>query len=255
MGLYAKIPRHSQYGIGSGKAEQIIVDERLTSRQIYNLEKLAGVQVIDRESLILDIFYLRATTTEAKLQIELAEIKYEIPRVRENAKLTSGNERAGKGAMDEYVVDVKFRDLKRRMSFIKEKLEEARKKRELYHHQGIKTGLPVASLVGYTSSGKTLLFNSPTNEHKQTIIPRPCTSRSCSTLFGSLPAHGSHIRDCREDRARASLVPSAYYLCYFALGAKCALCFRNVDLNRPVGRVDKDVGRVLPFYHLDQLAS
>ena len=72
MGLYAKIPQHSQYGIGSGKAEQIIVDERLTSRQIYNLEKLAGVQVMDRESLILDIFYLRATTTEAKLRIELA---------------------------------------------------------------------------------------------------------------------------------------------------------------------------------------
>jgi GTP-binding protein HflX len=174
-----KYLNHSQYGVGSGKAEeikefvqesrseQIIVDERLTSRQIYNLEKLTGVQVIDRERLILDIFYSRATTTEAKLQIELAEIKYEIPRVRENAKLTSGNERAGKGGMGEYVVDVKFRDLKRRMSFIKEKLE-ARKKRELYHHQRAKTGLPVVSLVGYTSSGKTTLFNSLTNENKQT---------------------------------------------------------------------------------------
>jgi GTP-binding protein HflX len=175
-----KYLNHSQYGIGSGKAEeikefvqeskseQIIVDERLTSRQIYNLEKLTGVQVIDRERLILDIFYSRATTTEAKLQIELAEIKYEIPRVRENAKLTSGNERAGKGGMGEYVVDVKFRDLKRRMSFIKEKLEEARKKRELYHHQRVRTGLPVVSLVGYTSSGKTTLFNLLTHENKQT---------------------------------------------------------------------------------------
>jgi GTP-binding protein HflX len=175
-----KYLNHSQYGIGSGKAEeikefvkesgaeQIIVDERLSSRQIYNLEKLAGVQVIDRERLILDIFYSRATTSEAKLQIELAEIKYEIPRVRENAKLTSGNERAGKGGMGEYVVDVKFRDLKRRMSFIKEKLDEARKKRELYHHQREKTGLPVVSLVGYTSSGKTTLFNQLTSEQKQT---------------------------------------------------------------------------------------
>ncbi|HZT35111.1 MAG TPA: GTPase HflX, partial [Nitrososphaera sp.] len=81
-----KYLNHSQYGVGSGKAEeikefvkesgaeQVIVDERLTSRQIYNLEKLTGVQVIDRERLILDIFYSRATTTEAKLQIELAEI-------------------------------------------------------------------------------------------------------------------------------------------------------------------------------------
>lgn len=175
-----KYLNHSQYGIGSGKAEeikdfvkeykadQVIVDEHLTSRQIYNLEKLTGVQVIDRERLILDIFYSRAATTEAKLQIELAEIQYEMPRVRENAKLISGSERAGKGGMGEYIVDVKFRDLKRRMSFIKRKLEDAHRKRELYHHQRLKTGMPVVSLVGYTSSGKTTLFNLLAGEHKLT---------------------------------------------------------------------------------------
>jgi GTP-binding protein HflX len=175
-----KYLNHSQYGMGSGKAEeikefvkeskakQIVVDERLTSRQIYNLEKLIGVPVIDRERLILDIFHSRATSTEAKLQIELAEIQYEMPRVRENAKLTSGGERPGKGGAGEYVVDVKFRDLKRRMSFIKEKLRNAQKKRELYHQQRVKTGMPVVSLVGYTSSGKTTLFNLLTGENKQT---------------------------------------------------------------------------------------
>lgn len=175
-----KYLNHSQYGIGSGKAEeikefvqdskseQIIVDEHLTSRQIFNLEKLTGVQVIDRERLILDIFYNRATTTEAKLQIELAEIQYEMPRVRENAKLISGRERPGKGGMGEYVVDVKFRDLKRRMSFIKEKLKDAHRKRELYHQQRIKTGMPVVSLVGYTSSGKTTLFNLLAGQDNQT---------------------------------------------------------------------------------------
>jgi GTPase len=181
VGVFSqKYLNHSKYGIGSGKAEeikefvreskaeQIVVDEHLTSRQIHNLEKLTGVQVIDRERLILDIFYTRATTTEAKLQIELAEIQYEMPRVRENAKLSSGGERAGKGGMGEYVVDVKFRDLKRRISFIKEKLNDAHRKRELYHQQRIKTGMPVVSLVGYTSSGKTTLFNLLTGEHKQT---------------------------------------------------------------------------------------
>jgi GTPase len=180
VGVFSqKYLNHSQYGIGSGKAEQIkefvkeskaeqiVVDEHLTSRQIYNLEKLTGVQVIDRERLILDIFYTRATTTEAKLQIELAEIQYEMPRVRENAKLTSGGERAGKGGMGEYVVDVKFRDLKRRISFIKEKLNDSHRKRELYHQQRIRTRMPVVSLVGYTSSGKTTLFNLLTGEHKQ----------------------------------------------------------------------------------------
>jgi GTPase len=175
-----KYLNHSQYGLGSGKAEeikdfvkqskadQIVVDEHLTSKQIHNLEKLTEVQVIDRERLILNIFHSRATTTEAKLQIELAEVKYEMPRVRENAKLTSGStERPGKGGMGEYTVDVKFRDLKRRMSFIKEKLADAHLKRELYRQQRLKTKMPIVSLIGYTSSGKTTLFNMLTSEYKE----------------------------------------------------------------------------------------
>ncbi len=186
-----KYLNHSQYGLGSGKAEEIkefvkeanetrkddkdrkakidliVVDEHLTSKQMHNVSKLTGVRVIDRERLILDIFYSRATTTEAKLQIQLAEVQYEMPRVRENAKLTSGGERAGKGGMGEYSVDVKFRDLKRRMGFIKEKLEEAKSKRDLYHQQRLKTRMPVVSLVGYTSAGKTTLFNLLTAENKE----------------------------------------------------------------------------------------
>ena len=130
--LYSKYLNHSQYGLGSGKAEEIkefvkgsgvakiVVDEHLTSKQIHNLEKLTETKVIDREKLILDIFYSRATTIEAKLQIQLAEIKYQMPRIRENARLTSGStERAGKGGRGEYSVDVKFRDLKRQILFIK----------------------------------------------------------------------------------------------------------------------------------------
>jgi len=175
-----KYLNHSQYGLGSGKAEeikdfvkqskadQIVVDEHLTSKQIHNIENLTEVQVIDRERLILNIFHSRATTTEAKLQIELAEVKYEMPRVRENAKLTSGStERPGKGGMGEYTVDVKFRDLKRRMSFIKEKLADAHLKRELYRQQRLKTKMPIVSLIGYTSSGKTTLFNMLTSEYKE----------------------------------------------------------------------------------------
>lgn len=176
-----KYLNHSKYGIGSGKADEIkefvresksdkiIVDEHLTSKQIHKLEKLTDVSVIDRERLILDIFNSRATTTEAKLQIQLAEIKYQMPRVRENARLTPGSrERAGKGGMGEYTVDVKFRDLKRQMSFINEKLEGAKRKRHLYQEQRVKSGMPVVSLLGYTSSGKTTLFNLLTNEHRET---------------------------------------------------------------------------------------
>ena len=119
-----KFLNHSQYGMGAGKAEEIsdyvkgskgiesiIVDEHLTAKQLHNLSKLAGIEAIDRERLILNIFYSRATTTEAKLQIQLAEIQYEMPRVREIAKMTSGDDRPGKGGSGEYTVDVKFMDL------------------------------------------------------------------------------------------------------------------------------------------------
>ena len=176
-----KYLNHAEYGVGSGKAHEIaeflkespnikcvIVDEHLTSKKLFNLEKLLGVKVIDRERLILDIFYARATTNEARLQIQLAEIKYEMPRVREIAKISTGNERPGKGGSGEYEVDVKFRDLKRRMSFIKEKLAEAKSKRDLYNQQRRKIGMPIVSLVGYTSAGKTTLFNLLTSEHKET---------------------------------------------------------------------------------------
>ena len=175
-----KYLNHSKYGIGLGKAEEIerfvkenkiqeiIVDEHLSSKQIYNLEKLMEVPVKDRERLILDIFYTRATTVEAKLQIQLAEIKYEMPRVRENAKLLSNSkERTGKGGMGEYLVDVHFRDLKRQMSYIKEKLNDAKIKRNIYQHQRKKLRMYIVSLVGYTSSGKTTLFNLLTNESKE----------------------------------------------------------------------------------------
>ena len=172
----------AEYGMGSGKAEEIkhfvkehsvdeiqhlIVDEHLTTRQIHNLEKLTELQVIDRERLILNIFSSRATTTESKLQIELAEIKYQFPRVREASKIIADSESPGKGGMGEYVVDVKLRELKRQMSFIQQKLEYARRKRELYHRQRMETNLPVVSLVGYTSSGKTTLFNLLTKSNKE----------------------------------------------------------------------------------------
>jgi GTPase len=172
--------KHPRYGLGSGKVdelkeflqqtkyEQIIVDEHMTPKQIYNLEKATGVKVVDRERLILDLFYIKSTTSEAKLQIQLAEIKYELPRIREKAKLTLGNERPGKGGSGEYIVDVKFRDLKRRMTFILKKLAESKRKRYLYHSQRLEDRMPIVSLVGYTSSGKTTLFNALTLESNET---------------------------------------------------------------------------------------
>lgn len=177
-----KYLNRAKYGIGMGKAEElkqyvsqtsniekIFVDEHLSGRQIFNLEDLLKIPVIDRERLILDIFYSKATTNESKLQIQLAEVQYKIPKIRENARLMSkSGERAGKGGMGEYVVDVQFRDLKRQMSFIKDKLASAHLKRQEYRKQRLRKGMFIVSLVGYTSSGKTTLFNLLTDEHKET---------------------------------------------------------------------------------------
>jgi GTP-binding protein HflX len=79
-----------------------------------------------------------------------------------------GNERPGKGGSGEYIVDVKFRDLKRRMGFILQKLAESKSKRDLYHVQRTENKIPIVSLVGYTSSGKTTLFNLLTMEKRET---------------------------------------------------------------------------------------
>jgi len=219
-----KYLNHSQYGLGSGKAEeikdfvkqskadQIVVDDHLTSKQIHNLEKLTEVQVIDRERLILNIFHSRATTTEAKLQIELAEVKYEMPRVRENAKLTSGStERPGKGGMGEYTVDVKFRDLKRRMSFIKEKLAEAHLKRELYRQQRLKTKMPIVSLIGYTSSGKTTLFNMLTSEYKE-VSNSLFTTLSTTTRSFRINNNKSNKSDKQEKESSVLLVDTVGFI-------------------------------------------
>ncbi|MGD1835499.1 MAG: GTPase HflX [Nitrososphaeraceae archaeon] len=204
----------AKYGIGTGKAEEIkeflqetkeveeiIVDERLSFKQIYNLEKLLEVTVKDRERLILDIFYTRATTVEAKLQIQLAEIKYEMPKVKENAKLLSKSKgRTGKGGMGEYIVDVQFRDLKRQMTYIKEKLNDAKIKRNMYQRKRQKLGMPVVSLVGYTSSGKTTLFNLLTNESKETSSNLFTTLSTTTRSFKNSHNNKNNNPKAREER-------------------------------------------------------
>jgi GTP-binding protein HflX len=170
---------HSQYGVGSGKAEEIksiaeelrtqmvIVDDRLSSSQAHNLAKFTHQEVIDRERLILDIFNSRATTTEAKLQVKLAELRYEIPRAREAVRLSLKGEQAGFMGMGEYAVDIKFRALKKQMAVVAKKLEEAKKRRDLFRTSRDRINLPLVSLAGYTSSGKTTLFNRLTLETKE----------------------------------------------------------------------------------------
>jgi GTP-binding protein HflX len=170
--------KRGMFGISSGKAEEIkqiayetscedlIIDEGITSSQIYNLANLTGMNVIDREKIILDIFAKRATTTEAKLQVQLAELSYELPRARQSVRLSIKGEKQGISGIGEYAVDVRFRAIRKQMAFVKAKLKDAGKRRNLYRSRRQKLNLPLVSLVGYTSSGKTTLFNRMTHEDR-----------------------------------------------------------------------------------------
>jgi len=169
----------SEYGVGVGKAEELrdmvskngskilIIDEEVTSSQANKLATLTRAEVVDRDRLILNIFARRAMTTEAKLQVQLAELRYEMPRARDAVRYSANGERAGFMGMGETMVDIKFRALKKRMVFIKERLERAQANRNLHRAERDKMGLPFVSLAGYTSSGKTTLFNKLASESRE----------------------------------------------------------------------------------------
>ena len=182
----------SEFGVGVGKAQEleglvaeshaetIIVDEAMSSSQTLKLQSKTHAKVVDRERLILNIFATRAATTEAKLQVKLAELRYELPRARDAVRFTTRGEQAGFMGMGEYAVDVKFRDLKRQMAFVKEKIEKSRTVRDLHATQRRKLGVPFVSLAGYTSSGKTTLFNRLTAETKE-VSPDLFTTLATTT--------------------------------------------------------------------------
>jgi GTP-binding protein HflX len=169
----------SEFGVGVGKAEELrdivrqngsntlIIDESLTSAQAFKLATVTRVEIVDRDRLILNIFAKRAKTTEAKLQVQLAELRYEMPRARDAVRYSVNGERAGFMGMGETLVDTKFKALRRRMVFIKEKLAKAQSSRSLHRIERRKLGIPLVSLAGYTSSGKTTLFNRFASESRE----------------------------------------------------------------------------------------
>ena len=146
----------------------IIFDELLKPRQNYNLASELRKPILDRESLILEIFESRSSSKESQLQIKLAKLKYEMIRAKEKVRLTRIAEQPGFMGIGKFEVDVYYDDIKNKMQTIKPKLEKVRKQRELHRQGREKFGFKTISLAGYTSSGKTTLFNKMTGEfHEQ----------------------------------------------------------------------------------------
>lgn len=164
-------PSHDSY-VGRGKLQElvalkstndysvIILDDELTPNQQQNLEEALEVKVIDRAALILDIFSKRARTHEGRLQVELAQHQYLLPRL---AGQWSHLERLGGGigtrGPGESQLETDRRLIRRKIQRLLEQTEEIRRRRALYRQQRQKSGIPVVALVGYTNAGKSTLLN------------------------------------------------------------------------------------------------
>ena len=143
------------------KADVVIFDDELTPTQQRNLEAaLGGLKVIDRTALILDVFGRNASTYEGKLQVELAQHEYLLPRL---AGQWSHLERLGGGigtrGPGETQIETDRRLVRRRIQKIRSELDGVRQRRGLHMERRKKSTIPMATLVGYTNAGKSTLFN------------------------------------------------------------------------------------------------
>ncbi len=168
-----------KYGIGEGilkKLEEsterlqpdvIVYDEVLKPSQNYNLASRLHKNILDREALILEIFESRASSSESKLQVKLAQMRYEMSRAREKVRLAKMGEQPGFMGIGQFEVDVYYNDINHRMQNVKSKLRKAGKQRELHRQGRRRQGFKTISLAGYTSAGKTTLFNNLTGEKRE----------------------------------------------------------------------------------------
>jgi GTPase len=178
----------ARFQIGRGKVEElaalvkekgiekIIFDNPLRTVQSYNLAKATGIEAIDRFKLILEIFTKRATTTEAKLQIQLATLKYELAHAKERVRLAKMKEQPGFMGLGAYEADVYREAVKLQVHTIQKKLKKIQEKRFQHRQRRNELGFSAISLAGYTNAGKSSLFNVLTTE----------TARVDSKLFTTL---------------------------------------------------------------------
>ena len=167
-----RVPRMTSFYIGKGKLEEIkervaerdvstvILDDELTPAQQRNLEEALKVKVLDRTALILDIFAQRAHTREGRLQVELAQHEYLLPRL---VGQWSHLERLGGGigtrGPGESQLETDRRLVRRRIDRLRRELDDVRRRRAQHRETRRRQGLPAVSLIGYTNAGKSTLMN------------------------------------------------------------------------------------------------
>lgn len=166
-------PDHTWF-IGKGKVEElrdmclavdadtVVFDNELAPAQQYNLEKLLGRTALDRTAVILDIFAQNAHTLEGKAQVELALLRYRLPRLRRGASAKLSQQRGGVGSRfgsGETKLEVDRRRIMRRISKLESELRELQHTRSLQRKSRSRSGLAAVTIVGYTNAGKSTLLN------------------------------------------------------------------------------------------------
>jgi GTPase len=173
--------------IGKGRAQElsdsekqlgfdlVIFDDELSPSQQRNLEKLLDGRVIDRTALILDIFAQHARTREGRLQVELAQLEYRLPRLAgrgvQLSRQAGGSRSAGAGGVGgaigvrgpgETKLELDRRRIRSRIAELREEIEAVREQRKVHRRQRAAQAIPVVAVVGYTNAGKSTLFNALT---------------------------------------------------------------------------------------------
>src|SRR3954447_12212112 len=142
-------------------ADLVLFDEELTPGQQRNLEEQLDTKILDRTGLILDIFARHARTREGRLQVELAQLEYRLPRLTRMWTHLSRQAVGGVGLRGpgETQLEVDRRRARERIARLRDELKEVHAHRELYRQKRRREGLPVVALVGYTNAGKSTLLN------------------------------------------------------------------------------------------------
>lgn len=169
----------TSFYVGSGQADMIsnlayelncdviVFSEELSPTQVRNLEKLTNKKIVDRTQIILDIFAKRAKSNEGKIQVELAQLEYLLPRLAgkgtEMSRIGGGSGVATRGP-GETKLETDRRKIRTRISKLKKDLKEVEKNREISSQNRLFSQIPKVSIIGYTSAGKSTLLSTLTNE-------------------------------------------------------------------------------------------
>jgi GTPase len=194
----------SSYVLGKGKLSELVIralqiganllifDQELTAAQVRSIADATDLKVIDRTQLILDIFAQRAHSREGKLQVELAQLRYLLPRLMTKntamSRLTGGIGGRGPG---ETKLEINRRRVRDRIRRLEQDLEKVQKEREQRRVKRARAGLPIISIIGYTNAGKSTLLNALTQSGVFTE----------NRLFATLDPKSSRLRFPREREA------------------------------------------------------